>query len=730
MVAPIDMYSPCPCGSGKKVKFCCRELVQEFQRLIQMQRGGQRQACLDRVERLLKKHPDNAFLRTLQIELHYALERYDRGDELIQQWVKQEPDNPVPLGWSAVSLVAQAVEEEDVQERQKLFRMAVRWLQRALEQSPQEVPLEVARAMDLVAKAASQEKWFLPWVGHARLFNRLEVADRGKLADEVLELTSNEHVPLVVRRLLFHPPSPEKDDPLESEWKTFFQRFDQGQYQQAEELLAQLVQQHPEHDLLWYYLGVVRSFLAEDRRAVEALERAAEVASWPWRRIEALALGLIVRGLYQEGLQQVGVEIPVEDAEQMLEALQGLSQLKPSPPFPHGLDLTQVNQDAEEAAHQSVPPPRAVFRLVDPELPLSNGQDGPYWGTVLLYGKETDRPARVQLFGYRWSEQDAPLGWEELVRQVPELQWEGHELVVLEELPFYFWFARLPDKQPRITASEKEQWLRHRLRQWSRIHRLPQLDHQTLAQAAEDPQKHPLLQAVLLLLETQEGDPSFLDVDLDQFRQELGLEIPEPIPVADPEELDRISPCWYHRLETRSFTVEMWTTALNRVLEIQHRRAQRMLAQACYEAEAWKQRPGLASQVAMGLLFTATDREESPRKILSLYQDARRSPEFDEAICASWDSLLLPLYMQRGPNHFLEVVELAKHVLEAHPGNESLHQLAFRYLEIIQAVQLAQLEQGVQAAKEPQEAPSGLWTPDQGPPQAPAAGPQKLWTPD
>jgi uncharacterized protein YchJ len=26
---PVDVYAPCPCGSGNKFKFCCRSKVQE-----------------------------------------------------------------------------------------------------------------------------------------------------------------------------------------------------------------------------------------------------------------------------------------------------------------------------------------------------------------------------------------------------------------------------------------------------------------------------------------------------------------------------------------------------------------------------------------------------------------------------------------------------------------------------------------------------------------------------
>jgi hypothetical protein len=44
---PIDSYAYCPCGSGKKLKFCCADIADEMGKIQDMLTGGQRAACLD-----------------------------------------------------------------------------------------------------------------------------------------------------------------------------------------------------------------------------------------------------------------------------------------------------------------------------------------------------------------------------------------------------------------------------------------------------------------------------------------------------------------------------------------------------------------------------------------------------------------------------------------------------------------------------------------------------------
>ena len=49
-------YRPCPCGSGKKVKFCCKELANDLDKVLRAVEGEQRAAALQHLDRLIAEH--------------------------------------------------------------------------------------------------------------------------------------------------------------------------------------------------------------------------------------------------------------------------------------------------------------------------------------------------------------------------------------------------------------------------------------------------------------------------------------------------------------------------------------------------------------------------------------------------------------------------------------------------------------------------------------------------
>jgi hypothetical protein len=48
----IDPYSPCPGGTGKKIKFCCSELMGDLEQIERLTEGQQYAAALAEVDRL------------------------------------------------------------------------------------------------------------------------------------------------------------------------------------------------------------------------------------------------------------------------------------------------------------------------------------------------------------------------------------------------------------------------------------------------------------------------------------------------------------------------------------------------------------------------------------------------------------------------------------------------------------------------------------------------------
>ena len=61
---PLDLYTPCPCGSGRKLKFCCRDLSDDMERVLKFQENNQPRMALNALDELGRKHPENTWVRT------------------------------------------------------------------------------------------------------------------------------------------------------------------------------------------------------------------------------------------------------------------------------------------------------------------------------------------------------------------------------------------------------------------------------------------------------------------------------------------------------------------------------------------------------------------------------------------------------------------------------------------------------------------------------------------
>jgi tetratricopeptide (TPR) repeat protein len=71
-MASVDPYSPCPCGSGQKFKWCCQKVESYAERAQRMVDNGQYESALKPLDEGLAKFPENPWLlsRKALIQLH------------------------------------------------------------------------------------------------------------------------------------------------------------------------------------------------------------------------------------------------------------------------------------------------------------------------------------------------------------------------------------------------------------------------------------------------------------------------------------------------------------------------------------------------------------------------------------------------------------------------------------------------------------------------------------
>src|ERR1017187_4226865 len=54
-----DPYSSCPCGSGKKFKWCCQPIHEQIASIYAMNEQGQHEAALRAMDELVAQHASN-----------------------------------------------------------------------------------------------------------------------------------------------------------------------------------------------------------------------------------------------------------------------------------------------------------------------------------------------------------------------------------------------------------------------------------------------------------------------------------------------------------------------------------------------------------------------------------------------------------------------------------------------------------------------------------------------
>ena len=89
----VNPYAPCPCGSGKKFKFCCQDVQADLMRVVSLSRN-QPEIALNQMQQLAAKHPDR---ESVLRELVVMLLRHNRLQDALKactDFLKAHPDNP------------------------------------------------------------------------------------------------------------------------------------------------------------------------------------------------------------------------------------------------------------------------------------------------------------------------------------------------------------------------------------------------------------------------------------------------------------------------------------------------------------------------------------------------------------------------------------------------------------------------------------------------------------
>ena len=261
----VDSYGPCPCGSGKKFKFCCSVIADEMDRIGRLMEGNQPRVALQQLEILDRKHPKNAWVGTTRGMLMLDLNESAGARDLLRQVLEVFPDNELAIILYAVALV-----------RSEGHASAKKAIHRAFQRSAKKLPAMVSDLAGSLAAMHAQAGHLMAAREHMALALRLAPEERRQeLFVQLLELDGADEIPYPMRGTHVLPGAGSVSDEIQKELRKAQKYAAVGCWSIAADVFSSLANADPERAEFWHAAGLCRAWDGDEKNAAEALHRAA-----------------------------------------------------------------------------------------------------------------------------------------------------------------------------------------------------------------------------------------------------------------------------------------------------------------------------------------------------------------------------------------------------------------------------------------------------------------------
>ncbi len=257
-----DAYSPCPCGSGKKFKWCCQPIHVGIDKAFQQEAEGQHEAALRTMDEVIAQNPDNPEPLGRKAQLLFDQGRADEAEATLQKALDLSPT--YPFGYLLRGLFRRA--EGELPGALLLFR-------KAAELYDPEARTVLARVYSLIADA--ELRMNRPVAARAALQMALRCEPNDPEQAESFEglFGKDSRLPEAARREYVFLSPPAGAAGRRGAWDRALAVAGTPRLSDAQKAFEQLTTEDPEDAAAWYNLGLVQAWLGNNRPAVEALEQ-------------------------------------------------------------------------------------------------------------------------------------------------------------------------------------------------------------------------------------------------------------------------------------------------------------------------------------------------------------------------------------------------------------------------------------------------------------------------
>ena len=622
----IDVYKNCPVHSEKKIKFCCgKDVVTELDHILELFRSKQSAAALDAIAKAESKLGQRDCLLNLKTRILVSQNDTEKAEESNALFLQSNPGHMLGLQHQAL-----------IEAQKDNLPGAVESLQKAADAvGDGNIPLSIINTFRIIGAALISHGDPIAGRAHLNFFKKFKQDDNEEIDYLLFQAFGGPNIPLPLKAEQPVLPCSE-EEPFYKHNQAMNLLAARGRWERGISVGKKALEQFPDQPVLIRNLAVLCSMVGKHAEASQFWNQYSELDTVEgWQAIEAKTVAILLNRQFSSGMLEVVLTTwDLPDADQAIEIALDQNQFESNPISPEASDG---------------PPPKASFVIWDKAPPskdetTSADQLPIDTGLFAIYGKQTDRDARLELIARSGSELDAAKSL--VVSTFGEmLTGEGNEEVLgtqAEETPMTEWRVRFPEDMPNERKQELHREVsRNRIREiWPNV-RYGILDNKSLKEAASIEELKLGCKAIVWIMHLSALDDQMINQTIDEICDELQIELPGDQDIS--EFRDVVIPIsWMHKIDpTRCEELELQNL-------IQWAMVHRNMACLRRAIPEMLKKENLAEEHRVNLLYTFGRVTFDNQQAIESIQQARDECSEETLPKAIWLVRELEIRMERG----------------------------------------------------------------------------------
>lgn len=281
----LNPYDFCPCGSGKKFKWCCQPIHHQISKAFQQDEEGQHEVALQTMNQVVAEHPGNPEVWGRKAQLLYQMDQVEEAEKALDKAFEINPQ--YPFG----SLLKGRFRhyEGEILGALMLFR-------KAAELYHPDAGSVLGQVQGLIADC--ELKLNHPLAARAALELAARLAPQEETLRTGLEQTfgkESRYPPVARQAPAFKALPPGATAEKRKAWDQALGQAATGRLHDAVRAFQQLAGADEKDAAAWYNLGLSLAWLGENSRAVEALDRYVTLEGDESKAADAWSLAEVLR---------------------------------------------------------------------------------------------------------------------------------------------------------------------------------------------------------------------------------------------------------------------------------------------------------------------------------------------------------------------------------------------------------------------------------------------------